>query len=108
MRKLLHQLASRPLYKFRNLPYIEGSIAGTHRFTQSEVRVSPYSSEGQLPYDATRLALMLPTMARSGPMCMQGTLGSLHLDEVFQQVGPSTSLWSRRWRTSSSPSFRRS
>ena len=73
------------------------------------MRVSPYSSEGQLPYDATRLAFTSPTLARSGPMCMQGTLGSLHLDEVFQQVGSSTPYCDpRRWRTSSSPSFRRS
>jgi len=67
--------SERHLYKFRNMPYIEGSIAGQNRFTQSSVRVSPYTEDGTA-YDATR----------SGPMCMQGTLGSLHLDQVFEQT----------------------
>merc|ERR1719309_797823 len=66
--------SNRPYYKFRNIPYIEGSVAGENRFKQSSVRTSPYTEDGS-PYDATR----------SGPLCMQGTLGTLHIETLLEQ-----------------------
>ena len=66
--------SNRPYYKFRNIPYIEGSVSGENRFRQSSVRTSPYSEDNH-PYDATK----------SGPLCMQGTLGTLHIDSLLQQ-----------------------
>merc|ERR1719334_1645586 len=66
--------SNRPYYKFRNIPYIEGSVAGPNRFKQSSVRTSPYTDDGS-PYDATR----------SGPLCMQGNLGTIHIDTLLEQ-----------------------
>lgn len=66
--------SNRPYYKFRNIPYIEGSVAGENRFKQSSVRTSPYTDDGS-PYDATK----------SGPLCMQGTLGTLHIETLLEQ-----------------------
>ena len=66
--------SNRPYYKFRNIPYIEGSVSGENRFRQTSVRTSPYTEDGRR-YDASR----------SGPLCMQRTLGTLHIDTLLEQ-----------------------
>ena len=68
--------SNRPIYMFRNIPYAEYSIAGQYRFTQSEVRKTPYNTDGEEPLDATK----------TGPLCQQGTLNDNSLEAVFNMT----------------------
>ena len=68
--------SARTIYKFRNIPYAEYSIAGQNRFTQSVVRTTPYNSDGEEPLDATR----------TGPLCQQGSLNEGSLESIFDST----------------------
>ena len=68
--------SARTIYKFRNIPYAEYSIAGQYRFSQSEVRTTPYTLQGEEPFDATQ----------TGPLCQQGTLTEGSLESIFDST----------------------
>ena len=77
------------IYTFKGIPYVENQPVGEYRFTQSQLKTSPYTTS---PFDATSFGPICPPFSASYPLSQPVSESCLLINVWTNSINTSSNL----------------